>query len=271
MGERGDEVQLPGFLNAVLGRTGDKRIETVEIMEDTSFTAPVIGGKSSVLDVRAVLKDGTRVNIEVQLRNEWNMDRRSLFYWGQEYYSSIKSGQDYLELPNVIAINILDYDYLDTLNFHTVFNLRERSETNLILTSALEIHFINMVKWRKGKTRDIANDPLNRWLAWFDEKSPPELVEEVIGMDMAIMAANEKLRTVSFDEREMHAYNMWVMAQCDETSRINGALERGEQKGEKKKAVEIAKNALTEGVSIELISKTTGLDIKTIQNIQAGL
>ena len=31
MGEKGDEVQLLGFLNAVLGRTGKDRFNSVEI------------------------------------------------------------------------------------------------------------------------------------------------------------------------------------------------------------------------------------------------
>jgi hypothetical protein len=51
------------------------------------------------------LADGAKVNIEVQLRNLGNMDRRSLFYWCREFISGINSGQDYAELPEVIAVN----------------------------------------------------------------------------------------------------------------------------------------------------------------------
>ena len=34
--------------------------------------------------------------------------------------------------------------------------------------------------------------PLHRWLTWFDKKSPPELIEEVLSMDTAIKAAYER-------------------------------------------------------------------------------
>jgi predicted transposase/invertase (TIGR01784 family) len=78
-------------------------------MENTSFVKDKIDGKSCVLDVLAVLHDGTKVNIEVQLGNEYNMDRRSLFYWSKVYTESLKDGQNYRELPNVIAINIVDW------------------------------------------------------------------------------------------------------------------------------------------------------------------
>jgi predicted transposase/invertase (TIGR01784 family) len=80
MGEKGDEVQLLGFINAVLHRTGENRFNSVEILENKTFTPEVIGDKSSTLDVRAVLQDSTRTNIEVQVRNQHNMGRRSLFY-----------------------------------------------------------------------------------------------------------------------------------------------------------------------------------------------
>ena len=148
MGEKGSEIQLLGFLNAVLGKTGDDRIASVEILEDKTFTADFIGNKTSILDVRAVLQDGTKVNVEVQLRNLGNMDRRSLFYWSKEYTRSLIAGQDYNELPCTIAINIVNFEYLDAENFHTVFRLREDKEPSLVLTDALEIHFLDMVQYK---------------------------------------------------------------------------------------------------------------------------
>ena len=93
------------------------------------------------------MQDRSRVNIEVQLRNKGNFDRRSLFYWSREYVKGIKSGQDYLDLPVVITINIIDFEFLETENYHTVFHLREDRETSLVLTDVLEIHFLDMVKY----------------------------------------------------------------------------------------------------------------------------
>ena len=260
MGEKGDEPQLLGFLNAVLGRSGKELIESVEIMENTSFEKDVIDGKSCILDVLAVLQDGTKVNIEVQLSNERNMERRSLFYWSMVYYRSLKGGQDYRELPNVIAINIVDFDYLPGENFHTCFHLREDADPSIILSPVLEIHFVNMVKWRKQREKDLAV-PLNRWLTWFDEKSPPKLIEEVLSMDTAIRAAYE-----SFGCATQQEFDVWDLnrrrekARLDMVSRLNGAREE--------KAIEIARSALTEGATPEFVRKITGLDIETINRLQ---
>jgi predicted transposase/invertase (TIGR01784 family) len=106
MGEKGDEVQLLGFLNAVLGKSGDDKFTSVEILENKTFTPKVIGDKSSILDVRAVLHGDTKINVEVQLRDQNNIDKRSLFYWSRDFSSSLQAGQDYGELPDVIAINM---------------------------------------------------------------------------------------------------------------------------------------------------------------------
>jgi predicted transposase/invertase (TIGR01784 family) len=61
------------------------------------------------------------------------------------------------------------------------------------------------------------------------------------------------------------------MGMSDWTTSINTATERGIEKGIEKgamqKQIEIAKNLLGEGLSVQLIQKTTGLDIDTIQSL----
>ena len=81
-----------------------------ERVEDKSFSADAVGDKSVTFDIRVILLNGVKVNVEVQLRNNHNMDKRSLYYWSKEYSSSLKAGQDYIELPSVVAINIVNFD-----------------------------------------------------------------------------------------------------------------------------------------------------------------
>ena len=149
MGEKGDEEQLLSFLNAVLGTTGDDRFGSVEILENRTLTAEEIGNKTSILDVRAILQGKTKVNVEVQLRNYHNMDKRSLFYWSREFARSLGEGEDYSDLPKVIAINIVNFEFILTGDFHTSFHLWE-DKVRTLLTDALEIHCLDMVKYQYG-------------------------------------------------------------------------------------------------------------------------
>ena len=145
MGEKGDEEQLLAFLNAVLRRPENQRLRSVEIIENKALPADIINGKSCVLDVLGVLENASRVDIEVQLRNLGNMDRRSLYYWSREFIKGLSAGQEYEEVPNVIAINIVDFEFKRQIpDFHTTFHIWEDTHRDIKLTDALEIHFINI-------------------------------------------------------------------------------------------------------------------------------
>jgi predicted transposase/invertase (TIGR01784 family) len=231
MGEKGDEAQLLGFLNAVLRRTGKDNIMSLEIPEHRTFTAEIIGDKTSILDIRAVLADGTKVNIEVQLRNVGNMDKRSLFYWSREYTKGIGAGQDYIELPNVVSINIVNFEFMLAGGFHTAFHLWEDRDKNILLTDALEIHFVDMVKFKALRDKDIKNEPLHRWLTYFDKDSPPELVAEVVQMDTAIRKAQERTAFVASDKEALREYHLREMALSDWTSGVNHARREGLREG----------------------------------------
>jgi len=263
MGEEGDEEQCLAFLNAVLGSKSKQPVKLVKILENKTFTAEIIGEKSSILDVRVQTDKGERINIEVQLRDLHNMEKRTLLHWGREFTKSIYAGDDYKELPKVITINIVNFDNIKLEDFHTCFHLWEDDHTDYLLTDVLEIHFINMVKFRKLKTGDIVNNLLERWLTFFDINTPEEKLQEVIQMDSAISKANERLNFVTQDKEFLRNYHLREMAMSDWTTGINTATE----KGAKQKQIEIAKNLLKKGLAIEFIHETTGLDIETIKSL----
>ena len=152
------------------------------------------------------------------------------------------------------------------------FYFREDAEREIILTNALEIHFINMVKYRKqGKVKldgQCFNDPLFRWLAWFDKNSPPEILEEVIKMDTAIKTADSRMIQIVqlMEDEEMRlAYDRYMKYECDRTSEINFARCEGREES----AREIALNLLAKGSTPEFVQEITGLDMQTIQKFSA--
>ena len=264
MGEKGNEEQLLGFLNAVLGSAPGSRLESIEILEGRALTPEILGDKASILDVRSLTEDGTRVNIEVQLRNYGDMDRRSLFYWSKEYSRQIKGGGDYIDLPKVIAINIVDFNFINSKKFHTCFHLWEDTEKNLMLTDALEIHFVDMVKFRTlGYTVEgsgsFLDSPLNRWLTFFDKNSPKELLQEVLKMDAAIKKAHDRTTFVTQDDAAMTEYIRREMALSDWTSGVNYALRERDK--------EIARKLKTLGIPVAHITESTGLTEKQINDL----
>jgi len=203
--------------------------------------------------------EGEKINIEVQLKDLQNMEKRTLWYWGREYTKGISSGGEYINLPKVITINIVNFDNIKLEDFHTCFHLWEDEHHEYLLTDVLEIHFLNMVKFRKLKSKDTRNRPLERWLSFFDIRTPEEELKEIIQMDSAISKTQERLDFVTQDKEVLREYHLREMALMDWNSGVSTAV--------KKKQIEIARNLLKKGLEIDLIHEATGLDIEIIQSL----
>jgi predicted transposase/invertase (TIGR01784 family) len=272
MGDAGCEEQLKSFLNAVLASTQEMPIESIEIVENKTLTPEILGAKTSILDVRAKFGNGAKVNVEVQLKNEYNMDKRSLFYWAWEYTRGFEAGHDYRELRDVITVNILGYGLFPLSEFHTCFHLREDTHPELVLTGATELHFLEMPKFRRLRDKDIEHDPLHRWLQYFDAKTPVKVVKELIEMDPVLERAQKVMDEIQRDEGLLHAYHMYEMSLSDETSRLNYALEKGLKRGvkqglkqgQKMEKLEIAQKMKLAGLSKKQIVAFTGLSSEEI-------
>jgi predicted transposase/invertase (TIGR01784 family) len=87
-------------------------------------------------------------------------------------------------------------------------------------------------------------------------------------MDSAISKANERLNFVTQDKDFLRTYHLREMGMSDWTTSINTATERGIEKGAMQSKIEIARNLLNDGLPIETIHETTGLDMETIQSLQ---
>lgn len=65
----------------------------------------------------------------------------------------------------VITINILDFEFLDTINYQSSFHLWEDIDKDYMLTDLIEIHFIELPKFIKKETKNYKEKPIERWLA----------------------------------------------------------------------------------------------------------
>lgn len=271
MGEEGDEEQLLAFLNAVLQKTGRNGIVAVKILGNRNLSAEIKGDKASVLDVRAVMNDGTKVNIEVQLQTVGNMAKRSLYYWCREYIKGIRSGKDYSQLPRVIAINILGSELFPVDAMHTSFHLWEDSLKDFMLTDVLEIHFIDMVKYRHLKEKDIEHNDLHRWLAFFDKNTNKETIEKITAMDTAIEKALRKISQVLQDEDMLRLYHSREMAEMDYNSGMNHARREGMQQGiaigEQKVQAKYVSKLFQKGMSVKDIAELADLPEEEVDSI----
>lgn len=259
-GEKGNEDILISFINAVLKRTKKEPIVEVEIIDNKQLTKELILDKTGIIDVRAKTSKGENIDIEVQLTDQGNMDKRTLFYWGKMYLENIKQGQDYTSLEKVITINILDFEFLGTENYQSSFHLWEDIEKDYMLTDVVEIHFLELPKFRNKKNKDYRENDIERWLMFLEKDISETTLKELMSLDTAIEKAEQKIEYLSSDEEAMRIYYERERSLHERANMISSAEER--------KAVEIAKNLLNMKIPLEQIVLATGLTEEEINKIR---
>ena len=262
-GEKGNEDILISFINAVLKRTKKEPIVEIEIIDNKQLTKELILDKTGIIDVRAKTSKGENIDIEVQLTDQGNMDKRTLFYWGKMYLENIKQGQDYTSLEKVITINILDSEFLGTENYQSSFHLWEDIEKDYMLTDVVEIHFLELPKFRKKKDKEYRENAIERWLMFLEKDTPETTLKELMSLDTAIEKAEQKIEYLSSDEETMRIYYERERSLHERANMISSAEERGKND----KAIEIAKNLL-DVLDNETIAVKTGLSIEEVKELR---
>ena len=258
---------LISFLNATL--KPKDLITSVEI-KNTDLNKGYIEDKFSRLDVKATTSNEEIINIEIQLKNEYNMIKRSLYYWSKLYSEQLNEGEDYSILKRTICINILNFKYLKTRKFHSAYRLKE-IYSNEELTDVAEIHFIEIPKLEDG------SDEKDMLVPWIEFLKDPES-EKVRNLEMSIeeiRQAKDELIKMSNDDTQRELYEMRAKTLKDKISALNEAerkcikknIKKGIQEGEKKKAIEIAKSLL-DVLDVQTISLKTGLSVDEINKLK---
>lgn len=269
------------FLNAILQRTGRDRIKEV------TFINQEIGGeyfddKQSRLDIIVKTQSNELINVEMQLSNQNNMMKRSLFYWSRLFSDQLQKGKGYQTLLPTITINICDFTlFTDNTDYHSTYHLYEDRTLQRLSEKddVLEIHFIEMNKFIKAWYEDTLNpfeDILVRWLLLLGmvdarkQKVYDDIyleLEELAMKDENLIEAFNAWENLSQTPESIIAYHSRLKAITDEEAKLDYA----EFKGMKKQAIESAKVLLTKNIPNEVIMESTGLTIEEIEQVKSDI
>jgi len=84
------------------------------------------------------------------------------------------------------------------------------------------------------ESKDLLNEPLHRWLTYFDEQTEEKVITEVLAMDAAIQKTNDRLNFLSQDKEFLHRANLRDITLSDFTTAMNDAKNEGREEAEKK-------------------------------------
>ena len=262
-GSAGNEKITKSFLEAITKENiTDIKLDCNPITEKDLFD-----DKIGILDIKAKINNNINCNIEMQIVDRKNIEKRILYYWSKMYTSSIKKGDDFDKLEKGIVVLLSDYN-IDNLkennNYITKWQIREEKTHELILTDVLEIYIIELRKVSKDKKGD------NSLKAWLEFINNPE-EKSKMGDKEELIKAREILEDMSKTKRERYLAEQREKYIMDKhaihAAGYDKGLQEGLQEGANKEKLEIAKNLKQQNIDIKIIIKVTGLTKEEINNL----
>lgn len=274
-GKNGNESILKDLLESIL----NIEIKSITI-QNPEIPKNMKDGKIGILDVRAELNGDEITEVEMQVQDQHNIDKRSPTYLTKIYSDQLKEGEQYIEVKKVVVINILNFDYYKRNSYHSVARMmfeesKENEKVDLgyivedkYATKDLEMHFIELQKFRK-KDPDMSNK-LEQWLCLIcNEEDKIKMAES---KNEEIEKAKKELEKLAMNPEDRELYELRLKAIRDEMNiRYSGYIDgmtEGEAKGKAEEKTEIAKKLLRKKMSIQDIVEVTGLSIEEIEKLK---
>lgn len=105
-GKVGNEIITKGLLNSIL----EDKVSSIDLEGNTILAKEYKDEKLGILDVKAKIDDKYLCDIEMQVLDNKNIEKRIMYYWSKLYISGIKQGENYSKLNKTISILILNYE-----------------------------------------------------------------------------------------------------------------------------------------------------------------
>lgn len=273
---------LLDFINDVLFPAGEARFESIELLNSELSQ----GGndlKLSRLDLSALMRDGSSVDVEVQVLNEHDFRQRMPYYCCMRHAGKLKVGTPYVALAPTIFIGVLAFNLLEEeSDYRNVYALRNEKSGNLLCRD-LQLIYLELPKFLERQCGDVPQTGLERWLLYLCNEEG-ELMEQTATLDVEIGQALDLEKIFWSDEEERFKYiarQKWIMdnlsreatpqyliQQAHDKGKAEGRAE-GKAEGILAGKLETARAMLESSMPVELISKFTGLSEEEVHELRS--
>ena len=253
----GNEKFLKSFLNAILG----EEIKIKKVIHDARLEQMAREEKYGILDLDVELENGKIINIEMQMKNNNNMEERTTFYAGKKISEQLEIGYNYKQLKKVIIISILNYNFINLPEYVTKTIRVADKHREYEINNNVEYYYIELKKFRE-QNPDM-KEPINQWLAFIDMERG-DLLEMAEKENKTIQEAKEYYEVLTGDAELKRLAEIRLMSALEEQS----ALDTARNEGAEQNKIEIAKKLLRKGMTIEEIAEITGLSKAAIEKLK---
>lgn len=259
---------LISFLNAMV-YNGENMIEDLEII-DPYQPGLLQGLKDTYLDVKAKLKTGELVIIEMQVLNIDSFGKRILYNAAKAYSLQLDAGENYWTLKPVIALTLTDFIMFpesEKIISHFIF---KEAETNIKYRDQdLDLIFVELPKFKN--TLEQIESLTEKWIYFIKSAYNLENIPEKMVQENVINKAFNLANRTNLTREELEDLQKKEMFIADQQAlrmkaRKEG-IEQGKQEGIKEGIKEVAKNLINSGMTTEQITQLTGLSLEEINSL----
>lgn len=186
--------------------------------------------KEGILDIKLILNQNRKINIEMQNTYQDDWTERSLFYNCRMFTDGFQKGHPYGEIPPCIHVGILNFNQMISPNYYHKVSLMDE-KTKEVYSRKFQFHMIELKKLENVKERQ-KKKPLYRWAKMIAAQTWEELEQESRGNKYMERALEEMIK-ISQDEKERYLYLREEMAESDRVSQIESAQRLGRKEGKK--------------------------------------
>ena len=229
------------------------KIERLEYPELQKSISPYYEAKGVRLDV--YVKDSDKVfDIEIQNGKQTNLGKRCRYYQSMIDIDNLLKGANYNALNESYIIFICTFDPFGKGLSHYTFKTRCLQNSEVDIKDGVIKEIFNAKAYANEEDIEISN-----FLKYIDSKETSDDFTDKINHLVENAKINEKFRSkyLAVNIRETDIY---------EEGRNDG-FAQGISQGAEQKAIETAKNMLLESLPIDLVVRTTGLSLETVQNL----
>lgn len=260
-----NEKFLKSFLSAILG----ENVKIKKVMHDVRLEQLTKEMKYGVLDLDVELESGELLNVEMQLRDNHNIEERTTFYASKKIVEQLEPKGKYEDLKKVIVIAILNYSFIKSPQYVTETVRVAKVDKEYEINNTVKYYYIELEKFRNQNPN--MEEKINQWLAFIDMERG-DLLEMAKEKNKEIKEATDAYEVLTGNDEIKRIAEIRLMSELEEQSALATArakgTEEGLKQGKEEGLKEIAKRMRNKGINIEEIMELTKLSKEEIEKLK---
>jgi predicted transposase/invertase (TIGR01784 family) len=217
--------------------------------------------RKAIFDLYCIGQSGERFIVEVQKAKQNYFKDRSIYYSSFPIQEQAKKGDWDFKQDPVYTVGILDFIFDDHKNEDELLHLIElKNQRCEVFYDKLKFIYIELPKFKK--TQEELEDHFEKWLYVFRHLSELQDRPQQL-QDRIFQKLFDTAEIAKFTAEERVAYEESLKYYRD----IKNVVDTSREEGKEERTLEIARELKKNGIPIDMIVKSTGLNKEEIEEL----